>query len=200
MNDEQRKLIADLNRKHFTEFGVAPDGRLRFQWMRTDEMPIEFLDGTKESLDPETGLWIARSDYRKRTFAETYGQGICWTIAFLEPPVPRELWLMQHGLDFPWPSNGFYRPIDCISLHKDILPDEDLSMRAAFNIRTALETVAKGHEFAFHYFLEQHREAAAQRDKAIASDLESMLNDATPAFGNNPGGKTHVSLPTHRTN
>ena len=59
MNEEQRKQISELNRKHFTEFGVTGDGRLCYQWMRTDEMPIEFGRGYKENIDRETGLWLA---------------------------------------------------------------------------------------------------------------------------------------------
>lgn len=196
MNNEQRKQIETLNRRYFTEFGVAPDGRLKYQWMRTDEMPIEFARETESNFDAETGLWLATKTYKRRTFAETYGQGLCWTIAYLEPPISLDLWLARHGTDIPWPSNGYYRPVDNISLHVDCLPGEEESLRASYNIRCALELIAKGQEAAFKDELAATRAAREKTDNDLRNEVSDMVDDAAPAFMNNPGGKSHVSLPS----
>ena len=78
----------------------------------------------------------------------------------------------------------------------DILPGEEESLRAAYNIRKTLEIVSKGYEAAFKHFSE---EDAAEGKKARASfqkKVDDFVDDSAPAFGNNPGGKGHVSLPS----
>jgi len=195
MNEEQRKQIEQLNRKHFTEFGVEPDGRLRFQWMRTDEMPIEFGRDCDSSFDRETGLWLARRTYKRRTFAETHGHGLCWTIAFLQRPL-RDEWILENGTDFPWPANGFYRPVDNIVLLAEILPGEEESMRAAYNIRCSMEIIRKGQAAAYEHFLQEEERASLAQKRAYQSRLDDFIDNATPAFNNNPGGKGCVSLPS----
>lgn len=196
MNEEQRKQIDALNAKYFTEFGIAPDGRLKYRWMRTDEMPIEFGRECEMKLDQQSGLWIASRTYKRRTFAETYGQGLCWTIAYLEPAVPHSVWLAKHGTAIPWPSNGYYRPVDCIALHIDTLPDDDISIRAAFNIRTALGIFSKGVEATNKEDQTAVSSELGRRNESLRKEVADMIDDATPAFQNNPGGKSHVSLPS----
>lgn len=188
MNEEQRRKIDLLNIRYFTEFGVTPDGRLRFKWMRTDEMPMEFGRGYDTHQDKESGLWLASREYKRRTAAETTGHGLCWTIAYLEPPVSRETWIAEHGTDVPWPAQGYYRPIDNITRHIELLPDEDSSAQAAYNIRHHLDLDLKD-------FVEIEEAATAKRNAAFKQEVSDMVDDATPAFGNNPGGKGSVSFP-----
>jgi hypothetical protein len=195
MNEEQRKQIHELNRKHFTEFGVTGDGRLCYQWMRTDEMPIEFGRGYKENMDRESGLWLAHRQYKRRMFAETHANGACWTIAVLMTPT-RDLWISQFGTDFPWPANGMYVPVDNIVMRVDILPGEEESMRAAYNIRETLKIVSKGYEQAFKHFSEEDAAEGKKVRDSFQNKVNDFVDDSTPAFGNNPGGKGHVSLPS----
>jgi len=189
MNDEQRKQVEILNAKYFTEFGVTLDGRLRFQWMRTDEMPIDFGRGYAAPVQSENGLWLPRREYKRRTVADLSGHGLCWTIAYLEPPVTREQWLAAHGTDIPWPANGYYRPIDNIVRMIEMIPDEDASAQAAFNIRKHLAVTAKQWD-------EIGQAAQEKRDRDYANEVADMVEDAAPAFNNNPGSKSHVSLPS----
>lgn len=191
MNQEQRNAIEILSIRHFTEFGTAPDGRLRFRWMRTDEMPIEFSRGFEMKKAETDVLWTPNRVYKKRTVADTYGQGLCWTLAYLEPPVSQEAWEAEHGSSIPWPSNGYYRPIDNIVLHIEKLPDADISARAAFNIRHHLE-------FTFKDWVEIEEKARIKRDTAYRNEVSDMVEDATPAFGNDPGGKGSTSFPAHQ--
>lgn len=190
MNNEQRRAIDILSIRYFTEFGVTPDGRLRFKWMRTDEMQFDFGRGFDMKQKAESGLWVPHREYKRRTAAETTGHGLCWTVAYLEPPVSREAWEAQHGTDIPWPAQGYYRPIDNITSHIDLLPDEHMTARAAFNIRHHLE-------FTFKDWVELGEEQKAKRDTAYRNEVSDMVDDAAPAFGNNPGGKGSVSFPAH---
>lgn len=189
MTQEQRRQVAILNAKYFTEFGSTPDGRLRFQWMRTDEMFIFFGRGYSNRKDPVTGLYLAGRDYIRRSMAETTNHGACWTIAYLEPPVSRESWLTEHGTDIPWPAQGYYRPIDNITRMLEMIPDEDCSAQAAFNIRNHLE-------FTFKDWVDFDAANREKKDADYKNRLGDMIDDATPAFNNNPGGKGHVSLPS----
>lgn len=189
MNEEQRKQIDILNAKYFTEFGMSPDGRLRFKWMRTDEMPLAFGRDMEEPRQTESGLWIVSRSYKRRTVADTYGQGLCWTVAYLEPPPTREEWLKMFGTDIPWPANGYYRPIDNIVRVIDLLPDEECSARAAFNIRKHLNVTTK-------QWMELGDQAVAKQRRDFEKEVADMVDDAAPAFNNNPGGKSHVSLPS----
>jgi len=195
MTPEQRKQIDILNDLFFTEFGRTADGRLFFKWMRTDEMPVEFLRGIESNFDANKGLYLARRTFKKRTFAETHGHGLCWTVAMLETP-SRETWIWQNGPELPWPANGYYRPVDCICLRIENLPDENVSIRAAFNIRRTFEIFSMGPERAQAYFEDQTRADTNKHMTDIDKEIGDMLDDATPAFKNNPGGKTHVSLPS----
>jgi len=190
MNNEQRRAVDILSIRYFTEFGVTPDGRLRFKWMRTDEMPIDFGRGYDVKQDSASGLWLPHREYKRRTVAETSGHGLCWTIAYLEPPVSREAWIAQHGTDIPWPAQGYYRPIDNITSHIDLMPDEHMTARAAYNIRHHLE-------FTFKDWVEMGEEQQAKKDRDYRNEVADMVDDATPAFGNNPGGKGSVSFPAH---
>lgn len=188
MNNEQRRAIDILSARYFTEFGITPDGRLRFKWMRTDEMPIAF-GRDFEMKQSEGGLWMPHRDYKRRTMADTTGHGLCWTVAYLEPPVSRQAWEAQHGTDIPWPSQGYYRPIDNITTHIDLLPDEHISARAAYNIRHHLE-------FTFKDWVDMEEQETAKKNQAYRNEVADMVDDATPAFGNNPGGKGSTSFPS----
>lgn len=189
MTQEQRQKVAVLNAKYFTEFGVMPDGRLKFQWMRTDEMPVEFGRGMSVKEVPGQFLVQVVRDYKKRTVADLYGHGLCWTVAKLEPPVSYDQWLREYGTNVAWPVGGYYRPIDNIVRHIDLLPDEEVTARAAFNLRNHLQ-------YEYKDWVEMDEKEQADIRAAKDKRLEDMIDDAVPAFMNNPGGKGHVSLPT----
>lgn len=199
MNDEQRKQIEALNERYMSEFGRTADGRLRFKWARTDEIFYEFGRDLDTQQDANTGLWLASRAYKRRTAAEMTLSGLCWTLAYLEPPKTREAWLAIYGTDIPWQPNGFYRTIQYREKHIECPPDEDDFIAAAFNIRNELKTLALGHEKAEKAYLERSSAALMKKDRQWKDEISDMVDDAATAFGNNPGGKGSVSLPSVRT-
>lgn len=190
MTEETRKQISDLNEKHFLQFGTTPSGALRIQWMRTDEMYALFKRDHDEQRT-ESGVWVAVSQYQKRTMDEFYG--LAWTVAAWMAPVSRGKWMAEFGTETPWPREGLYFPIEIIMRAIHMPPDEAVTLTAIGAIRRHLNST-----------LEEKVETAEAPSISAQQDMRrewiDFAKECQTAFNNDPGGKGSVSFPATAIN
>jgi hypothetical protein len=182
--------VKRLNLLFADRLGRSPNGSPLYKWMRGEEYEHFRLKGTDmKVISHETGLIAPVPVYdRVEAYPHMVGR---WTLGHWLP-MDQRVHEDRLGNKFPFHKEGIYFPMLVMKEGKD--PDLDTTEYFIQQVRAEREKGADQAEAEVDAMLERS-------DKNVWNTLYSIIDDATTAFGINPGTRSGgVSLPSAESN
>ncbi len=171
--------VEKLNRLLAERLGRTPTGAPKYKWVQAHQLKhYRYIGDDWVKVSKVTGLVAPTPKFMEVVAYPHLGQR--WVFAVWQF-IERQEWDHTFGSRVPWPSKGQYFPL--LVMREGKKPDLDITEFFVGQVKAdRAKTPAD---------VESEMEAAMERDdRATWGRIYDMIDDATTAFGNDPGKRS----------